>query len=329
MQSKSEQYCMKYFLKLFLPVVILNTSCQKDLDLSQLGSYENKIVLNGLLYADSVGRVNISRTSSITDKDNSSMMLENASVTMNVNDQSFVYQYDTTGYYFLPEKKMLAGESYEFTVSNEGYPTVSSSVSIPFKTTITSVDTSVIYTPMPGCLDCGYSRTDKIKLNLKSSTPEKEYYLITLIQDNLIGWNEDSTYFDSTIYASDELGLYTFNKNLKLVKGVLYLEEIFNEDLYGVSTKLYFEKPAGETEYSVTIYNYSSSMYCYRCLHTLSFTVFSEDYFKHLLSLARAYRANDDFLTEKAGVYSNIKDGMGILAGANQTKKKIALSIWY
>lgn len=323
---QSEFLNIKYYLNLFFFIAILNTSCQKDLDLSQLDSSENKIVLNGLLYADSIGRINVGRTSGILDNDNRSMVLENAGITMYNNDQLFVYQHDTTGYYFLPKKKMSAGESYEFTVSNKGYPTVYSSVSIPLKTTITSVDTSSFYTTNSR----GYSeRTIKIKLNLKSSTPEKENFLISLIKSQVLGWNEDSTYCDSTIIGSNDLNLYTFDKKLKLIKGAVYLEEVFSQDLYGESRELYFEKPEGETEYSVTIYSSHFPDYCYNCLHTLSFTVVSEDYFKHLLSLARAYRANDDYLTEKAGIYSNIKNGVGVLAGANQTKKNITLATWW
>lgn len=340
--NKEKQIMMKDFLKLIILFTILITSCQKELKLEELGNYQDKIVLNGIIYADSAGRINVGRTIGILENNNQSVVLENANVTMvNGQNQTYTFQHDFDGYYFLDETIFNTGETYEFTVNNDGFSTVSSTVIIPPKTTIVSIDTSFAEGTHPNCIGCALDRNLKLTLNVKSTTKEKEYFIVSFSSppdtfsyeiEYRVEYKIDTTfeYFDTIYYDSPQivqhnLELFSYDRNLKIVNQGSYLEEVYNDGYYYYGNELYFEKPEGETEHNVTLYIYGFHPSKDE-IYTISFTVISEDFYKHQLSLARAYYAEYDFLAEKVSIYTNIKDGMGILAGANQTSKIINFS---
>jgi hypothetical protein len=324
---------MKNYLKIYIFITILFASCQKEITIDELGDYKNKIVLNGLIYADSTGRINVGRSIGILDNDKRSFILENANVTMtNGNNQNFFFQYDSLGYYSLKENRFNESETYEFTVTNDGYSTVSSSVTIPPKTRIMSVDTSSFYGLKPDCIGCYSERVLKLTMNLESSTNIKEYFIVDItvvdtfyyeIDYSNYHFRNDSIFYDTIFYdppltAQRKLLLNSYNKELKIVKWDAFLEEVFSDGLSS-GYELYFEKPEGKTDYNITVYHYGYTPP--ENTFSLSVTVVSEDFYKHQLSLARSDYAEDDFLAEKVSIYTNIKEGMGILSGANQTVK--------
>lgn len=324
---------MKNLLKILIAIAVAITvvSCRKELNLKELGNYKNKIVLNGLIYADSTGSVNVTKSIGILDSENKQVLLENATVTMtNGNKSMYSFQYDSGGYYSLKENRFIAGETYELTASSNGFSTVSSSFIIPYKTTLVSIDTSVTYDRSPDCLSCELSQTLKLKMNLNSSTSQKEYIIVSLYRLDTVfsnKYNGDTVNNDDISWIGKVYNtFYSYDKNLKLVKTNKYLEEVFDDGYYYSGYELYFEKPEGETDYNITVYDYNFEISGNNPFYFLSCTTVSEEYYKHQMSLARAYYAQDDFLAEKVSIYTNIENGMGILAGANQLVKKFDFS---
>lgn len=328
---------MKDNIKPILLIAIIIVSCQKELDIDDISGYKNKIVLNGLLYADSTGFINVGRSISIIGSNNSPIVLKDASISMsNDNNETFEFQYDSLGYYSLVGKKFYAGETYKITVSKGGFSTVSSSATIPSKTSIESIDTSFFYLREPD-LENPYHyppvKTLSVTMDLKSNTSEKEYYIVSLDLIDTIPYyfepeyTTDPTYSDNLDIFKLKLPIYSSNNSLKLVKNG-NLEEIFESVGYVGGTELYFEKPEGVTDYSITFNKYGISKYINKNNKTLtlSLLVISEEYYKHQLSLARASYAKEDLLADKVSIYTNIKNGLGVLAGANQTSKIIDFS---
>jgi hypothetical protein len=327
---------MKNYLKILILYTIVLVSCQKELEINNLGEYENKIVLNGLIYAGSSGIVNVGKSIGILNTEGKPLMLENASVTMmNSNNQSFAFQYDSLGDYSLKNNNFNAGETYDFTARSDGYSAVSASVTIPPKTTIVSVDTSTFYGISPDCANCSKEEVFKLTMNLKSTTSEKEYFMVSLLDIDTIKYDFifreedgvskiDTVRLDPPRIFKKELWLYSHNPGLKLTYSPgVGLGEVFNDGYSYDGHELYFEKPEGETDYSITIYDYNFYSGGNKNILTLFFTVVSEDFYKHQLSIARANYAAGDFIAEKVSIYSNVKDGLGIMAGANQTIEHI------
>jgi len=87
----------KYILLLMLSLVLF--SCRKELDYDDLG-FEPQMVLNGLIYQDSIIVINVSRTQSILESNKIFPFLDSAEVQLYENDiyiEDLVY--DSIGYY--------------------------------------------------------------------------------------------------------------------------------------------------------------------------------------------------------------------------------------
>lgn len=104
---------MKYtnsILILFLFIMLY--SCEKELDYNDL-NFKPKIVLNGLIYQDSVVKINVARTKSILEADTVLPFLKNAEVKLYKNDELIdSLLYDTLGQYY-STIKTKANTSYK------------------------------------------------------------------------------------------------------------------------------------------------------------------------------------------------------------------------
>jgi hypothetical protein len=305
------------------------TGCEKEISLKEMGNYPDKVVVNGLVYADSTARIHIARSIGVLDKSSKDIALINASAIMTKNNSTYSFQHDTAGFYELKGDTPVSGAYYILSVSNAGFDPIQSFVTIPPQVNLLSVDTSVSLKSVPGCSTCELSNALKIEMNIESPASEKEYLIVSLsavgtyqplFVDDFLQSEDDST------LQEYQKWIYSYDSYLKLVKSGERIQEVFDDGFFSGRKELFFVKPEGEKNYKLTIYHNNFKVWNGYPEYTLSITKITEDYYKHQLSLARATYASNDFLAEKVSIYTNIENGMGVLGGANQTIKVLDFS---
>jgi len=308
-------------------IIILIASCQKTITIDEVGGYESKIVLNGLLFPDSTSQIHLARSIGILENEYQNVILENALVSItDENNTPIACTYDGIGFYSIEKDVLKVGQKYDFTISNDGYKSISSSVIIPAKPTIVSVNKDIIKTVDPNCVGCSANETLVFDINLETSNTDKEYFIVSLhrvdttfydLRFNNKTETYDTIYFDEPIIYEDREWILSHSTNLKIIKDEYSLNEAFNDDYYYSGRELFFEKPAGITKYTIPIRRESFSYYDGHVYYYTVVVAITEEFYKHELSLARAEYAEYDFLAEKVSIYTNVKNGHGILGGAS------------
>ena len=187
--------------------------------------------------------------------------------------------------YYVSTTKVQKDKKYRITATLPGYGLIEGSDSIPDISTVEINNESVIV---------ANSNTYKLKFNflLKNNSREKQYYRFRILYQN-----------------SDP-------KNNSSDKIPLEFRPVNTSDLFGSSNgekKFWFiEKPqsAGETIF----YSFTADSNPKKPL-ALEVTILTESAYKYLKSVAKAEDSQDSPFAEKVIIYSNIKNGLGIVGG--------------
>ncbi len=137
---------MKKTFLIFIAIIFVLSSCKKTLDLS-ITDAEKKIVINGILYPDSIVRVNISRSLGVLEEDSTEFQFLNKATAKLYENDNYIETlvFDSLGFYHSTIIPDLT-KKYKLEVESEGIEKAIGRVefikSVPF--TITDVESFVI-----------------------------------------------------------------------------------------------------------------------------------------------------------------------------------------
>ena len=310
-------------------LILFNACSHDNLIIPDTG---RKIVINGFISSDSLLNVRISKSAFISDNspaaDTNLSSLYNAEVYMYQNSTKIDSLYykpsrnpygsstsgSNTWFHFgnYKSKKVipLPGAEYKIIVKAPGLPDATATTSIPNKVILDRIDSSRFITSDP---DLTYNVCMKFDIEFTDPGNETNYYLFNIWKipsrdnyRNLLFYCNDPIVEEKINYLHDYVGAIT-----KQFYGVAFTDKIINGQKYSLAVTvlgLDIGKPFVENgeeipnSHKKTIYFrlYSITKECFTYIQTLNL-----------------YNQNlTNPLANPVTVYSNIKGGYGIFAGA-------------
>lgn len=277
---------------LYFLLFILFSSCTKEVDIA-LPPIESKLVVTSLFTADSLLKVHISKSVSITDT--ADLIVENATATLYKNGTFLeILDYDSNGFY-ISTNILKTTENYEIKVEAPSFQQVQSIAQIPEQVKLIATN----FTQNAGVDEEGDNfSTVSIQFHDQEST--QDFYEIQFYEEHLGYEDEKFVYgfggfsYDPIIKAEGDQEYYP--------DYLLLSDELINGESVNLDINFFDRSSSDRT---LKIY--------------LEFRAVSRDYYLYKKSLMR-HLANQfpdiwDGTGEPAQLFTNIKNGYGIFAG--------------
>jgi hypothetical protein len=329
---------IQYFA-ISVSMAILSISCEKMAKNFKLNDSDPQIVLNALFDPDTVFSVHVCRSIGVLEPVEKVIPIENAIVEVFENGALLARldQYKN-GNYFHATAKPEPGKTYTLNVAAEGFNDAKALVKIPQTGFLLGLDTaSTVWVTDYG----NRNNVLEIKLNVKNNPALNEFFMLEVYRfewgyirdysDN--SWGEpvktDSGYYKryeqmQTIDPQATLGLSIYNSEItdfedyediyKYGYKIVFTDRLMKKENENISIGIYAQYYDFEDKYDSIVPVY---VVCYSL---------SEEYANYLKSHKIYYGDPfDQFFTEKASVFSNVENGMGIVAA--QTPNRITFNV--
>ncbi len=280
---------------IFLFVIFLISACEKNIDI-KIPDEGRRLVLNGLLGADSILSVNLTISKYILDSDEKTKPVEGAKVVLYKDNQLIEILTDSSAGYYYANYTLKQGENYHIKVETDNYPDLETETTVPYKTNIIELDAYQTF----NAYDWPETR---FTLIFKDNPEYDNYYAVSVIERRYttyeLGDGEDTVLVDDyhlNIYSSDP---NVFSDDWYLQQDLLFTDEL----IQGKEYKLQFNAQRNFYDNNNTV-----------SVYYVQFKTISKDYYLYYTSLAKHYNAQDEFFMEPVQVYTNIKNGFGIFA---------------
>jgi hypothetical protein len=299
----------KYYTYILLVFIIILSGCESDYNLT-IPDYGRRIIINGFLSTEDTISVQISESKFILDPLNYYKPLKNPTVQLWIDNQytedlqcrysfSPLSQYKIDSITYLSRYKPLAGSTYSIKVIYPGFPEASATVKMPGLVPIDRIDTVL----MANHFDKQYS------LTFKDSEVETNYFFIKFFLTRLrLGASCDTTIFKSEWDFKPE---FLYNEKF------IFSDKQFN----GKAAQVSYIIPSLVQDIT---FNFSSighdcsntniNKTAYRKMYVKLYSC-SEEFYLYYKSVRTTIERGDDVFYEPVKVYSNVKNGYGILAG--------------
>jgi len=272
-------YC--FFLMLFS-----FSACEKDVKINYPDK-ERKMTVNSLFQNDSLIKVNLSKSFSITENISSYPYINDAEIKI-YEDNKFKENLKliSNGNYtssFIP----ISGKSYKIEVNHNIYPSASATSSLPNNVTSVITDSSIDYNT--GFCNCS------IKFNDPAN--ETNYYWISaveIIEEYQTG-DTLPTYYSYPLYLDSSDPNIGVNNNLDTT-GLIFTDKFINGKEYTISFNCYIDWDVTKIK--------------------IIFSNISQDLYSYLYSYYMNQNSNNPNAVK---IYNNINNGYGIFAGYNNS----------
>jgi len=183
---------MKKSFLIIIPIILFITSCQKTLNID-IEDKDKKIVLNGILYPDSIIKVNISRSLGVLEEDSSNFQFLNKATAKLYENDNYIETlvFDSIGFYhstIIPDPT----KKYKLEVESEGIEKAVGRVEFikPVEFTISDMEYTIrpediLFTDFFDWENTEYSDTTlnyvtiNCKFNFEDAQNENNYYIIS------------------------------------------------------------------------------------------------------------------------------------------------------
>lgn len=322
-----KRYFSLYKITLIISLIIslLLASCTKII--SYKGDIaDKKIVANGVIIADSTISIKLTYSKNYNDN-NPFVFVDDANIHLFENDKNIGnLTYQDSGIYSI-NYVALENQKYKIEITHNDFDDlIFAEFTIPKKIEITNLDTIVYYTNIP---ETDYYNNSVLvdsvfySFNLKDDENEDNYYLIKVISEFYsydVYFNNDSiadtTYYHITSNSDLNLADLSLGPSAETLsypyRGIIFTDEIFNGK--DINVKFYSDgcnfKKGGYNKYHINVYAISKELYLYYSSY--------EAYKNSTSSLS-------NIMSEPVFVYSNVKNGIGVVGGATITEDTITL----
>jgi hypothetical protein len=312
MKTKNSIFCIALTALLF-------TGCTKYLDFEGDGA-RPRLVMNALMHADSTFEVHLSNSVgyvdniSIEDQLNGEVSVRNAQ-----GELVETLFHDGDGRY-IGAQTAQSGMQYTIEADHPGFTSITASDRVPVPVAILAVDTFSVVSSDPFG-----SEWNNLNIALTFNDPAAEnYYSIEVFQNEtfyvdyiydpeLNSYVLDTVWLDSPAYF--QIGLATTDPIL------------INETPTGIAENEAF---GNQFLFSDALFNGSTRTLTFRIenftpnsRYVVRLSSLSHDYFRYLRTVDRYLSADGDPFAEPVLVFSNVKDGLGILGGISRSEYPI------
>lgn len=290
---------MKPYLYFLMGLSLFVLGCQKDIELDVPGQ-EPKIVLNGVVMADSVLRVHLSQSRFVLDVGPLSN-IENAALNLYEDGQQ-VGSWANIGYgvYEVIGFKPQAGRTYRVQASAPGFDPVSVETRVPAPMSgvqIVAVDST--FNESNGYADY------KVRLRLIDPAQSTDFYMISRLTRKSDSWGGDGKFklgpLESTapnvISACGDVSEFS-----SFLCRVLLNDRTFE---------------GKDREFVVNFQNWEQGQ------NYLVVSKISEDLYKHMISRNHNFMSDGNPFAEPVPIFMNVDGGFGILGSSTSSWHKI------
>jgi hypothetical protein len=302
---------MKNNLKLLLLSLFIFLGCEKEVDL-KIDDTDSKLVLNSWLKTEQHPVAEINRSTFIFDKRGTDR-IENAEVIIYEDNEEIGFlEHFGSGFYQNENIKINPGKEYKIIAKVNGFDDVVAIEKSPEK--FTDSDYDFEYEPVPSESGSEYQPQSEVKITLKDKASTQDIYLF-LAKDTFKSWSnespEDTTYNEYITYleSSDLQIEYVYSSNLGQIQ--LLKDELFNGNEYTIRFKTNDLRKRENSDEERT----------YISQNIIEIHKISTSFYLYLKSLE--YNQYPDPFTEPTQIYTNVKNGYGILATSTVTKIQV------
>lgn len=305
---------MKKIYLISIIITLFLSSCEKIITMD-IEKTQSKIVVNSLIYADSIFVIQVTKSLFILDKAQISPVL-NAKVNIFEDDiflETLTYNSDLKSYVSINTAKK--GKTYKIEVEHESLDKVVGSTKVENPIAIQKIDTLTL-------VNKDNIKVFRLNISFQDDANKNNYYFLKIINRHTFDmWDPDLLVRDTT-YSSDgmtivvtqggyiertEFGYVYFDSNDIVLKdydgvseGVAFNDELFNGKNYSLSVDIQNDRIEDCEDAQLLVE-----------LHSIS-----EDWYKYLKTLAKHRDSRDNPFSEPVFVYSNLASGMGIVGSS-------------
>ncbi len=337
---------MKKSILILTSIILVATSCQKTLDID-INDADKKIVINGILYPDSIIKVNISRSLGVLEEDSLEFQFLNKATAKLYENDNYIETlvFDSMGFYHsttIPN----ASKSYKLEVESEGIEKAVGRIDFiePVPFTISDVEYSVKdsiikITDYFDWEDTDYQDTafQYVTINCKFNFNEPEnddnYYVIE-------AYSFTCDFTSSSYYNGNnntEISYFKIkdNKmkrlNMSLPEiGITY--DVHNNYIktensvswsghYPVLKDDFFNGESLNIDCEISFMTFDLQQPIYIKMYSVP-----KNFVNYLESLNKYWQANGNPFAQPVNVFSNIENGFGILAAFGLHQQVITLN---
>ncbi len=284
---------MKKTIYIFLLSLLFVACSDEDLlNLSELGNYSEKLVVNGILSTDKQVSFKLTNSESSSNSD-LPKLVTNATVNMSVNGNNSVMSYDPGSQSYILSYSPKAGDIFALDVRADGYPFVTSNIQIP-----NSISANSSLTPNGG-LDTSGTPSDLLSISFQDDPAVNNYYKI-----NFFYYNKTLAVFVPMSFVLNDPEISEFNSQRLNDASILFTDEFFNGENKTISTV---------APYGLVLSNPSDK-------YLILLESINEDLYRYYTTLQRARDAREsNFISSfnnASVIHTNIQRGLGILGGS-------------
>lgn len=280
---------MKKIIYIALAVTFF-AACEEDkLKLSELGDYNNKLVVNGVIVSNENVEIEVSHSVSTT-RDDTIRPIENADVVLTHNGTNINLTYNFGDKNYQAPISPQSGDQFQLDVRADGYFFVNASATIP-----PSLSANAEIIPEGG-LDTSGIPSDLVQVSFQDAAGVRNYYKI-----NFFYYNKTIGQFIPMGFTINDPDLAEFSRSRLNDGSMLFTDELFDGEAKTLGTVATFGLVATNPgdKYMIVLENISEDLY---------------RYFNTLQSAKDA--KGNGFANGFNGavvIHSNIKNGLGIL----------------
>lgn len=268
-------------------MICLMAACEKEIKLT-LDDYASKLVVNGEFNTNSTVKVEVSRSIPIMNAaDSTGYLLMDATAKLYENNTLIGNLTYINGYYTM-NYKPKQGKAYRVEVNRNGFNPAVAEVNVP-----ASIVASSKFVDSVGVDNLGFPFGQlTIKFNDDGNTRNYYELLVRYYDDGIKQW------FPLDFKSNDIL----FLNNEKLDNGGYVFSDVsFNGQQKTILTSIESNTATGTPKFEISI------------------KTFSEDYYNYLKQL-RDYNSSSFFEPDPVILYSNVKNGLGMVGGVYNAK---------
>ncbi|MBN2893854.1 MAG: DUF4249 family protein [Bacteroidales bacterium] len=319
---------MKYIISIIITIIFLS-SCFKVMDYDN-SDYEPLLVLNGVIYQDSIFVVNVSRTlNMLVNEDSAEIFLDDANVSL-FKDDEFLENliYDSLGFYH-SENIAETGHIYKITVEKEGFENAWGKIEFGdvFNPQISNLEYSISDTSIEYNADTPYIDFKEIKINFEldfnDNLNEKNYYSIKsmgysdYISQGMICTNDSCwDYLEFAQRGYDNLYPWLNFDNNNMYEIIENYEEHYSIGRKGFTV-------IDDDFFNIYQQNLTYSVF-YTALEVKPVDIFLYSLPKEFIKYSETNNLYNEVeynsFAEPVNVYSNIENGAGFLVGITAKK---------
>jgi hypothetical protein len=296
------------FLILSLFIIL---GCEKEIDL-KIDEDQSKLVLNAWLKTEQHPVLEINRSTFIFDKRGTDRMEDAEVILFEDNEEIGFLEHFGSGFYKNENINIKPNKEYKIIAKADGFDNVTATEKSSEK--LKDNDFDFDYETISNPHGSNYQSISDVKLTLKDKASAEDIYLF-LVKDTYKSWSnenpEDTTYNEHIIYleSSDTQLEYVYFPNLGQIQ--ILKDELFNGNEYTVRFRTN----------DLRIYKFNDGERSSVSQNIIEIHKISKSFYLYLKSIE--YNQYPDPFTEPTQIYTNVKNGYGILATSAVTKIQV------